>query len=62
MDVGQVVAMDGEPQLKIWKDTCNEYQGTDGTVFPPFLTESDRLQSYSADLCRWVFFDSSFLI
>ncbi|XP_064292368.1 uncharacterized protein LOC128674487 [Plodia interpunctella] len=52
MDVGQVVAIDGKPQLDIWKDTCNEYQGTDGTVFPPFLTENDRLQSYSRDLCR----------
>nr|Q9GPH7.1 RecName: Full=Sensory neuron membrane protein 1; Short=SNMP1-Msex [Manduca sexta]AAG49366.1 sensory neuron membrane protein 1 [Manduca sexta] len=52
MDVGQVVAMDGAPQLEIWNDHCNEYQGTDGTIFPPFLTQKDRLQSYSADLCR----------
>lgn len=52
MEVGSVIAIDGEPELKIWRDSCNEYQGTDGTVFPPFLTENDRLQSYSDDLCR----------
>ncbi|XP_060804308.1 xanthine dehydrogenase [Amyelois transitella] len=52
MDVGKVVAVDGKPQQEIWKDSCNEYQGTDGTVFPPFLTENDRLQSFSGDLCR----------
>nr|QJX59445.1 sensory neuron membrane protein [Dioryctria abietella] len=52
MDVGQVIAVDGKPQQEIWRDSCNEYQGTDGTVFPPFLTENDRLQSFSGDLCR----------
>ncbi|KAI8432032.1 hypothetical protein MSG28_004552 [Choristoneura fumiferana] len=52
MDVGQVIAVDGKPQQEIWRDHCNEYSGTDGTVFPPFLTEKDRLQSFSGDLCR----------
>ncbi|KOB75165.1 Sensory neuron membrane protein 1, partial [Operophtera brumata] len=46
MDVGSVVAIDGAPQMNIWRDSCNEYQGTDGTVFPPFLTMNDRLQSF----------------
>ncbi|KAH9641095.1 hypothetical protein HF086_003516 [Spodoptera exigua] len=52
MDVGQVTAVDGQTVQTIWKDHCNEYQGTDGTIFPPFLTENDRLQSFSTDLCR----------
>nr|QLI62111.1 sensory neuron membrane protein 1 [Streltzoviella insularis] len=52
MEVGQVVAIDGKTQQDKWKDSCNEYEGTDGTVFPPFLTESDRLQSFASDLCR----------
>lgn len=52
MDVGMVVAIDGKPKMDIWNDSCNEYQGTDGTIFPPFLTKNDRLQSYSGDLCR----------
>lgn len=52
MDVGQVIAVDGKTEQTVWKDTCNQYQGTDGTIFPPFLTENDRLESFSTDLCR----------
>ncbi|XP_028032110.1 sensory neuron membrane protein 1 [Bombyx mandarina] len=52
MDVGRVVAIDGKTKMNVWRDSCNEYQGTDGTVFPPFLTHKDRLQSFSGDLCR----------
>nr|AKN78948.1 sensory neuron membrane protein 1 [Ectropis obliqua]AZB86632.1 sensory neuron membrane protein 1 [Ectropis obliqua] len=52
MEVGTVVAIDGNPQLTVWRDTCNNYSGTDRTVFPPFLTDKDRLQSYTEDLCR----------
>nr|AFG73002.1 sensory neuron membrane protein 1 [Cnaphalocrocis medinalis] len=52
MDVGKVIAVDGKPEQDVWKDKCNEYQGTDGTVFPPFLTEKDNLESFSGDLCR----------
>ncbi|KAJ2951447.1 hypothetical protein O0L34_g13600 [Tuta absoluta] len=52
MDVGQVVAIDGKPEMELWRDECNQYGGTDGTVFPPFLKETDRLASYSGDLCR----------
>ncbi|XP_064073186.1 sensory neuron membrane protein 1-like [Vanessa tameamea] len=52
MDVGKVVAIDGKLEQDMWSEHCNEYQGTDGTVFPPFLTEFDRLESFSPDLCR----------
>ncbi|KAL0828975.1 hypothetical protein ABMA28_003865 [Loxostege sticticalis] len=52
MDVGKVIAVDGKPNQDVWRDKCNEYQGTDGTVFPPFLTEKDNLESFSGDLCR----------
>ncbi|CAG9788134.1 unnamed protein product [Diatraea saccharalis] len=52
MDVGKVVAIDGKTEQEIWRDTCNRFEGTDGTVFPPFLTVNDRLESFSTDLCR----------
>ncbi|CAH2267508.1 jg22596 [Pararge aegeria aegeria] len=52
MDVGKVIAVDDQVEQTIWRDKCNEYAGTDGTVFPPFLTEFDRLESFSGDLCR----------
>nr|AGF87119.1 sensory neuron membrane protein 1 [Agrotis ipsilon] len=52
MDVGKVIAIDGKPEQTIWRDHCNEFVGTDGTVFPPFLKETDRIESFSTDLCR----------
>lgn len=52
MDVGKVVAIDGQKEQAVWKDHCNQIEGTDGTIFPPFLTEKDPLASFSADLCR----------
>ncbi|KAL4713307.1 hypothetical protein ACJJTC_015294 [Scirpophaga incertulas] len=52
MDVGKVVAVNGKTEQNVWTGTCNVFQGTDGTVFPPFLTEKDNLESYSTDLCR----------
>lgn len=54
MEVGSVVAIDGKPEMTFWRDSCNQYSGTDGTVFPPFLTEKDRLESFSGDMCRLV--------
>lgn len=52
MDVGKVVSVDGETEQKIWRDHCNNIEGTDGTVFAPFLYEDKRLESFSTDLCR----------
>lgn len=52
MDVGKVVAIDGETEQKIWTGECNRFVGTDGTVFPPFVDETDRLESFSGDFCR----------
>ncbi|XP_022114656.2 sensory neuron membrane protein 1-like [Pieris rapae] len=52
MDVGKVIAIDDKTEQDVWRDSCNKLVGTDGTVFPPFLTEFDRLESFAGDLCR----------
>lgn len=57
MDVGKVVAIDGMTEQEKWTGKCNEYEGTDGTVFPPFLTEFDKLESFSGDLCRYIIYN-----
>lgn len=62
MDVGKVVAIDGETERTIWRDQCNKIEGTDGTIFPPFLTEKDRLESYATDLCRYVNFTFKYVL
>lgn len=52
-DVGRVIEFDGKPKLDIWsQDHCNEFNGTDSTIFPPFLTEADDIVSFSPDICR----------
>ncbi|XP_076753044.1 sensory neuron membrane protein 1 [Xylocopa sonorina] len=52
-DLGRVIELDGKPELDIWGEgTCNEFNGTDSTIFPPFRTEKDDIVSFSPDICR----------
>ncbi|XP_076247574.1 sensory neuron membrane protein 1 [Calliopsis andreniformis] len=52
-DVGRVTEFDQKPQLEIWAaDHCNEFNGTDSTIFPPLMTEVDDIVSFSPDICR----------
>ncbi|XP_050598000.1 sensory neuron membrane protein 1 isoform X2 [Bombus affinis] len=52
-DVGKVTEVNGKPELDIWtEDQCNEFNGTDSTIFAPLLTEQDDIVSFSPDICR----------
>lgn len=54
-DLGRVVEHNHEKMMKVWPTkACNEYQGTDGTIFPPLLQKDEGLWSFSPDLCRFV--------
>ncbi|XP_015587038.1 sensory neuron membrane protein 1 [Cephus cinctus] len=53
MDVGRVVEWNNEPALTVWpEDRCNEYNGTDSTIFHPFFKKEDDVVSFAPDLCR----------
>jgi hypothetical protein len=40
--------------MTVWSGPkCNEYVGTDGSIFPPFLEEVSSIYAYAPDLCRY---------
>ncbi|XP_070167868.1 sensory neuron membrane protein 1-like isoform X3 [Polyergus mexicanus] len=53
-DVGRVISIGNETKMSIWPDNgpCNDYRGTDGTIFPPFLTEDRDVWAVFPDICR----------
>nr|UEN71286.1 sensory neuron membrane protein 1 [Gregopimpla kuwanae] len=53
-EVGEVITFKGEPQLSTWPEgsKCNEFNGTDSTIFHPFLFQDEDVVSFAPDLCR----------
>ncbi|XP_044254441.1 sensory neuron membrane protein 1 [Tribolium madens] len=52
-DVGRILEYDSKNEMEVWPTKeCNQYKGTDGTVFPPYLTKEEGLASFAPDLCR----------
>lgn len=52
-DVGRVLMYNGEPEMDVWDgDECNQYHGTDTTIFPPFNKKSEDIWAFEAQVCR----------
>lgn len=55
LDLGRVLTYNGEPELDVWDgDECNQYHGTDTTIFPPFHKTGEEIWAFEPQLCRSV--------
>uniref|UniRef100_A0A5K3EMP5 Scavenger receptor class B member 1 n=1 Tax=Mesocestoides corti TaxID=53468 RepID=A0A5K3EMP5_MESCO len=51
--VGQILSLNGLRELSVWKTpSANQINGSDGSLFPPFLDPTSFVQVFSADICR----------
>jgi len=49
----QVVSWNGKQNLDVWRSSyCNMINGTDGSMFHPFVSKKDSFFLYSTDICR----------
>lgn len=52
-DVGRVLSMGNKTKMSVWSGSpCNNFRGTDGSIFPPFLTKDKEVWAYFPDICR----------
>lgn len=52
-DIGRVVAFNDDEEMSVWdEDECNQYVGTDSTIFPPFMNPADGIWAYEPSVCR----------
>lgn len=54
LDVGRVIAVNGDPILKVYKhdNRCNIINGTDKMYFAPFQQKSDILWIHDESACK----------
>ncbi|KDR22466.1 Lysosome membrane protein 2, partial [Zootermopsis nevadensis] len=52
-DLGKLVEFKDQSVQNVWNgEKCNELRGTDSSIFPPFLTKKDKIESFLPELCR----------
>lgn len=43
-DMGQVLSFNGDEEMDMWADDeCNQYRGTDSTIFAPYMNKNDGI-------------------
>ncbi|OXA57013.1 scavenger receptor class B member 1 [Folsomia candida] len=53
---GKIITWKGQEKLDIWNgEHCNMINGSDTSLYPPFITKDSILRGYEADICRSVY-------
>ncbi|XP_076842494.1 lysosome membrane protein 2 [Brachyhypopomus gauderio] len=56
LDYGRIHSWKGQTLMSFWNtNQSNMINGTDGSAFHPFLTKQERLDVFTADLCRSIY-------
>jgi len=55
--LGSILAFNNQSRLSTWANgsaeaECNAIKGTDGSVFPPFVTKNQTFHIFNKDMCR----------
>ncbi|XP_014668287.1 PREDICTED: scavenger receptor class B member 1-like [Priapulus caudatus] len=51
--VAEIEKYNGVSHLDYWKsDYCNMINGTDGSIYGPFVKKTDKMRLFSSDICR----------
>lgn len=53
---GQTISWKGDTVLDFWTTpSCNMINGSDGSIFPPFVTRDRIIEIFSPDMCRSIY-------
>jgi len=51
-----IISWKNQTALDVWTDSyCNAINGTDGSMFHPFVNKNDTLYMFSSDICRSIY-------
>jgi hypothetical protein len=56
---GNIASFNGNSELPFWNEDpyCNMVNGSDGALFPPFVSKEKRLDLFSPELCRSLYLE-----
>uniref|UniRef100_A0A915L5G9 Uncharacterized protein n=1 Tax=Romanomermis culicivorax TaxID=13658 RepID=A0A915L5G9_ROMCU len=55
-NLGKIMEWNGDDRLRVWNsDLCNKIKGSDGSLFPPFVSKTTILKMFVSDICRSIY-------
>lgn len=54
-ELARIVEWEGSSTLGLWRDSnskCNMINGTDSTIYSPFVNKAKNIDIFNSDICR----------